>query len=80
LNELCVVSVLDSGRLHREVRLYCTHCSCLILLLFSECVDLYSAYYYYYAAFNAPSLGHKEDESQAQWPLYRLDVVGNWKQ
>ena len=41
----------------------------------SECVDLYSAcYYYYYAEFNAPCLGHKEDESQAQWPLYRLVV------
>jgi len=34
------------------------------------------SYYYYYATFNAPYVGHKDDESQAQlqrrhaWQLY----------
>ena len=37
------------------------------LIFFDHKIKINGQFYYYYAAFNAPCVGHKDDESQAQY-------------
>jgi len=48
-----------------------TRAKLLVLCLFTPtCVS----YYYYYAAFYAPCVGHKDDESQARMTNCRVGI------
>ena len=49
------------------------------LRIYSRCIEGAKGLdcYYYYAAFNAPRVGHRDDESQARGTVAGSDVISS---